>query len=346
MKNKLYVVLFAITLCHSAAYSQITITQADIPMVDMLGITASDSSSAIGVGTSGASQTWDFSAYVPTTFDTSYLSATSFTTNTVFPTATFSSCAAATGFSMCSFGYINATGLFLVGVEQIMILGGMTVHNIVSMDPNNQIMSFPFTYTNSRSYSYVQHQISTYTPASPYDSTKSVYHRTVDQSCDGWGTLITPYGTYNALRMVQIQSDIDTSYSHSSGAWSVSGTQALRYDTSYTWFAPGIGTVATISSRAPYRYSFYKQGITSGVASCAFTGAAVYPNPATETLYINNAGIGTKLSLCDAAGRTVYNAVVNSNNYSIDMRACQPGLYLLQITDGSGYRTTHKIAKQ
>jgi hypothetical protein len=175
-----------------------------------------------------------------------------------------------------------------------------------------------------------------------------VYHRTVNQLCDGWGTLTTPYGTYNAIRIKETQSNIDTSYIHVAGTWTVSATSTMSYDTSYTWLASGIGTVATISGRAPspYRYSFYKSHLPTGIAAIAQSSIAVYPNPATETLYVSNAIAGTKLDLSDATGRNICSTTATGNNSTIDMRTCTPGLYLLQITDASGNRTTHKISKQ
>jgi hypothetical protein len=172
-----------------------------------------------------------------------------------------------------------------------------------------------------------------------------MYHRTVDQVCDGWGTLITPYGSYNAIRMQQIQSNIDSTFNHTSGGWAFGTSTTLRYDTSYTWFAPGIGTVATISSKIPYRYSFYKPSAVNSVPSDLYSGMAVYPNPASETLNITNAGIGTKVSLCDATGRIVYDGTVN-NNSSINMQPYPSGMYLLQLTDVTGNRITHKITRQ
>jgi hypothetical protein len=346
MLNKYYLLLLAITLGHLAGYSQITITQSDFPMVDYTGITGNDTSTAIGTGSAGASQTWDFSAFVPATIDTAFLTATTFAGNPLFPSATFSSCASVSGFNICSYGFINTTGLYLVGVEQNGTFGSTTMHSIVSMEPNNQVISFPFTYTNTHATAYTQHQLSVFTPASPSDSTKATYHRTVDQVCDGWGTLITPYGTYNAIRVQQIQSNIDTSYTHMSGTWTVSSSTPLKYDTSYTWYANGIGSVATISGKAPYRYSFYKASLTTGIASNAGDNISVYPNPVTETLFIDNVTTGTDLCLFDISGRMFYHTTANDKGYLLDMRPYQQGLYLLQMTDVSGYRTTRRIVKQ
>jgi hypothetical protein len=347
MINKIVLLLSALLIARTSAFSQVTITQADFPMVDMAGMTGNDTSSFISPGTTGASQTWDFSSFVPSRTDTSYLKATTFAGNPLFPAATFSSCGVASGFSVCSYGYINTTGLFLVGAEQNISVSGMAIHNIVTMEPNNQVNGFPFTYSNTRTSAYVQRQLAIYTPATTYDSTRTMYHRTVNQVCDGWGTLITPYGSYNALRMQQIQTNIDTTYNHTSGgAWTFGAARALSYDTSYTWFAPGIGSVATIGGRAPRRYTFYKQGAVSGIAAAQTHALAVFPNPVNETLNICNAGIGTMLQLYDITGRLVHATTVNASSCSIDMSACQPGLYLLQVTDVSGNRVVEKISRQ
>lgn len=339
-------VLFAAFVVHTAATAQITITDADFPMVDMAGVTAGDTSWSIGVGTPGTSQTWDFSAYIPTRFDTSYLTATTFIGNPLFPSATFSSCAMAAGFSMCSYGYKTTTGMYLVGAEQNISIAGTTIHNMVFMSPHNQIIAFPANYADTRNYSYTQEQIAEYTPASTYDSVRTLYHRTIDQAYDGWGTLITPYGTYSALRMKQIQSNIDTVYNHTpGGSWAMGSTSALRYDTSYTWYAPGIGTVATITSRSPYRYSFYRPTTTTGIPHQAGSGLSVYPNPATQTLNITGITPGSELWLYDVTGRIVGHVTTRLNNCVIDVAAYAPGAYILQATAGDGTVVRYPVSK-
>ncbi|MBX2905260.1 MAG: hypothetical protein KF744_04430 [Taibaiella sp.] len=347
MKLSTVFVFFAAMLLGSAAHSQVTITDADFPLVDGLVIGVSDTSSFIGVGTPGASQTWDFSAFIPTRLDTSTAAASTFTGNPLFPTATFSSCASAAGFSMCSFGYKNTSGMYMVGAEQNISVTGTSIHNMVFMLPYNQMFSFPFTYGHTRNYSYMQEQLAEYTPASPYDSVRTIYQRTVDQDYNGWGTLITPYGTYSAIRMQQIQSNIDTAYNHTpGGSWVMGATTSLSSDTSYTWFTPGIGIVAQISARMPHRYSFYKPAGTTGVNSDVQANFTAFPNPVQEKLYINSAADGADLWLIDITGRSLDHVQMKGKVCSIDMRPYEPGLYLLQGATVSGRPVRLTIAKQ
>ena len=339
-------VCMAAALVHTATWAQVTITDADFPSADYLAISGRDTSSFIGLGTPGASQTWDFSAYVPANSDTSHFTGSTFTGNPLFPAATFSSCAMAAGFSMCSYGYKTISGMYLVGAEQNISVTGMTIHNMVFMSPYNQFVAFPLAYTNSRSYTYKQEQIAEYTPAAPSDSVRTIYHRTVDQVCDGWGTLITPYGTYNALRLQQIQGNIDTTYNHApGGAWTMGSTTSLSYDTTYTWFAPGIGTVATLFGHSPTRYSFYKPAGTTGMAAPQQAEVAAWPNPAREVLNVTNLAAGTDLRLSDFTGRIVYHTTVQGNRCTIDMERYAPGAYILQAVAERGGTVRYAVTK-
>lgn len=330
-----------------AAHGQVTITDADFPLVDGMVVGVSDTSSFIGVGTPGASQTWDFSAYIPSKYDTSTAASSTFTGNPLFPTATFSSCAMAAGFSMCSFGYKNTSGMYMVGAEQNISVTGTSIHNMVFMLPHNQIFSFPFTYAHTRSYTYMQEQLAEYTPASTYDSVRTIYYRTVDQDYNGWGTLITPYGTYSAIRMQQIQSNIDTTYNHTpGGSWVMGATTSLSHDTSYTWFAPGIGIVAQISGRMPHRYSFHLPATTTGTGLSEPAHFEAFPNPVKETLYLNSLATGADLWLSDVTGRRLQSVIISGSSNSVDMRPYEPGLYLLQGTTSSGSPVRLSIVKE
>ena len=340
-------VCLAAALLHTAAWGQVTITDADFPSADYLAISGRDTSSFIGLGTPGASQTWDFSAYVPANSDTSHFTGSTFTGNPLFPAATFSSCAMAAGFSMCSYGYKTTSGMFLVGAEQTISVTGMTIHNMVFMSPYNQFVAFPLAYTNTRSYSYTQEQIAEYTPAAPSDSVRTIYHRMVDQVCDGWGTLITPYGTYNALRLQQIQGNIDTTYNHTpGGGWTMGSTTSLSYDTTYTWFAPGIGTVATLFGHSPTRYSFYKPAGATGIGAPQQAAAAAWPNPVSGTLNVSHLASGTDVRLSDVTGRVVHQIIARGSDCIVDMQGYRPGVYILQATAASGETVRQTVIKR
>lgn len=71
---------------------------------------------------------------------------------------------------------------------------------------------------------------------------------------------------------------------------------------------------------------------------------ALYPNPATNTLYLDNKGNinYTKLAIMDLSGRKL----VEKNYHSVlDITSLAPGIYILQIRDLAGKQRVLKFAK-
>jgi hypothetical protein len=83
----------------------------------------------------------------------------------------------------------------------------------------------------------------------------------------------------------------------------------------------------------------------SGIANITNSAVLVYPNPATNELYIENASSGTVIRLFDIMGRQVYIGTVISNKQVINTGNLVPGTYLLQLTDADGNRVMRTIVK-
>lgn len=80
------------------------------------------------------------------------------------------------------------------------------------------------------------------------------------------------------------------------------------------------------------------------VSNKATEPVAVFPNPATNTLFIDNKGkiAYTKLSVTDLSGRKVLEADYRS---SVDISSLSAGMYILQLRDIAGKQRVLKFAK-
>ena len=72
----------------------------------------------------------------------------------------------------------------------------------------------------------------------------------------------------------------------------------------------------------------------------------IYPNPATENLYINHAQKGTQLFLYSSEGRIVLQKTMNTEIEDINLSTLAKGVYILQLTDDSGNKIARQILKQ
>jgi hypothetical protein len=163
---------------------------------------------------------------------------------------------------------------------------------------------------------------------------------------DGWGTLITPYGTFDALRLKSHVFETDTIYIDSIGF----GTTIERDYIEYKWMGNdrglpllqvteefGLATVAYIDSlRNP----------TTAINELDYAKISIdiYPNPATNlaTISVNGNQSGSiTLSIFNLAGlkiRDIYSGKLNQGkqNFKLDMAGISKGIYLIRVVTNEG----------
>ena len=59
---------------------------------------------------------------------------------------------------------------------------------------------------------------------------------------------------------------------------------------------------------------------------------SIYPNPASQTLYVQSGVALQRLVLLDMLGQTLYDAEVHSRQFSLDVSAYRQGIYFLQLS--------------
>lgn len=132
---------------------------------------------------------------------------------------------------------------------------------------------------------------------------------------DGWGTLITPYNTYQTLRVKSVISSVDTLYV-SALTFGSNITRPLRVE--YKWLAAGkqipvleidgtqLGNNFTITNVAYQDIHHSGAGITE--YSTGNFNASLIPNPAAENTilqYSLSAESSIKIGITDVLGKTI-----------------------------------------
>ncbi len=167
-------------------------------------------------------------------------------------------------------------------------------------------------------------------------------------SCTGPGTLsFTTSGTKPTTQFI---------YSGSSaGVDSVlwlfgDGTTGTSFDTYHTYTTPAADSyhvciVAYTNCGTDTLCREVHLG-TTGIANVTNALIKVYPNPASNELYIENATPGTTVRLFNVMGQQVYAGSIASSRQVITTSDLAPGTYLLQLTDISGNRQMRTIVKE
>jgi hypothetical protein len=206
----------------------------------------------------------------------------------------------------------------------------------------DELYNFPLTYP--------RYDSTTFRFATPTTSLLPIiYSRTGSRATrvDGWGTITTPYGTDNCIRLVTTQ------YSNDTLAISLSTLIPVpvklgfvNNQRSYQWF--------TTSSKIPFfevtgtllgntftptqvRYRGYDKSapVTSVAQESDISAMNLYPNPVKDKLWLSEPG-GTisSLEVLDVNGRFIRKA--NAEAYervsSIDVSDLATGLYVIKFT--------------
>jgi len=309
--------------------AQPTITAAGYTPIIGTSIVNATNGGGFSPGAAGASQTWDLSAIGSTgNQTTSFVANSSTMSGASFPT---SNLAAQINFTEV-FYKTTASSLQLVGLS----MGGT---KFIYSDPEDYLR-FPFTMGST----YTDHFVCNYEAGANYTREGN---STV--TADGYGTVITPNGTYtNVLRVHITQQYHDSTFSSPLVQFNVDN---------YWWIKDGIKTPLA------YLYSISSGGITStnggyvtgsvGLAdqSKVFNSIELYPVPAKNELNVAlNSDVYQKaqFKISNYIGQVVnvqknYAIQAGNNLFNIDIAELSEGVYLLQIILDNGSVETKKF---
>jgi len=127
------------------------------------------------------------------------------------------------------------------------------------------------------------------------------------------------------------------------------GTSAATPNPSHTFTDTGSHTVCvTVANDCGSNlYCLEVAGATGIESTGSIAAVKVYPNPATQSITIEGAGSGTKLSLYSITGSIQLEQTLRSSlPASINISHLPDGVYLLQFTDTQGRKGMTKVVKQ
>jgi hypothetical protein len=350
------------------AQAQITVGQAQMPQAgDTIRLSTTTNQAGLPTFSStGVNYTWDYSMLTPMsqTIDT-FLSVTStplayqlFFNDIVFYPAYVATVAQAAA-NPPAIGTVTITAVdnyYKDGATAYEGVGyGANINAVptsVKDDSIDYIYRFPMNYGNADSSNSVNH---VNIPLLGYYGTrqKRVNH------VDGWGTVKTPFGTFQALRVTTKIYATDSLYIT---ALTFGFSLPLPQQLQYKWFVlsqhvPVLQINENVIANNPvltsivYRDSARK--IVNGIAqiNSQMEGVKLFPNPAKNTVYLQSQSAinGLEISMYNVLGETIMQKHIakleTGELLPIDISGLSSGIYFIRAYTGTG-AITFKLSKE
>ncbi|AZB07418.1 T9SS C-terminal target domain-containing protein [Chryseobacterium sp. G0162] len=334
--KKLNFILFLVV--GIVSYAQPSITRAGVdPINSTINLKSEDvSGTSITAGSAGANITWDFSIYTGTN-PVAYTTRVCPGQSNCFRFPGANRITSLTNVDSHDFGSMTDTEATMLGSYSGPALGDVTVTYV------NPLIEYKFPVT------YLQQFDDTY----EFNSVSTAIGNTnetgqVSVNVDGYGTVITPRGTYsNVLRIKRMRTATQTIAS------SPTPITATYTNESYQWVSQTDGMVFSFAIN-----TFVFNGVTNVSKSVSYLDTAVlstvdpdsqkreisvYPNPSTDFITITSKEDLKKITVSSLEGKTV---ITKGSSGNIDVSKLPTGIYILQGELKNGTVVSKKIIKK
>lgn len=339
--------LFALLISMHQLTSQISIGKTDMPSPDdTVRISTGLNPDFINYQETGEDYVWDFSQLVP--ISQSVDTFVSMTDVHVFYQISFFGSSNLVGkennyipipnfpiTEPLSF-YNNTNSYFGVAGEGYLLYG---IPIPLKFDSPDILYQFPMEFGNTGS-SFAEYAFG----LDNFGYTRKEISRS--NTVDGWGTLITPYGTFDVLRLKSEVVEFDSLYIDSLGI----GLPLSREYTEYSWLGKGQKipllqiTSSLIGAVATYIDSLRFPSAINDHINFKSGDVEIFPNPATDLINITFELLSTsdvEISIYNSNGIRVANDNLLNHglgtvNVKLNMRqfGLKDGMYLLKVVSG------------
>lgn len=175
------------------------------------------------------------------------------------------------------------------------------------------------------------------------DSSLIVYNDNYTITADASCTMITPYNTFQVIRIKDVNTSHSYHYILESNEW-VLDWDEIETQTTYRWYTNDYFLVGYCDGDDKGGgFTFFKSETVVGTSLQPFAkDISVYPNPATESVTVESLIIPDRLEIFDIQGSLV---LTGSNSKMISVSDISPGVYFLKIFTKSGV-SVEKFIKQ
>jgi hypothetical protein len=321
--------------CSLQAISQITVNSWQFLGPSEVVVMALDEQPSISHTPSGPNQTWDYGELNEYSADgVAFGPAQWFTGNQYFPNANFG--AEDEGTSI--FFRKNNEGFDLMGVYGDVMETGESMP--ITFSPYQRQIAFPMTYGQTwQNTSALQITITDLEEFGDVGDSLVVTVTTYRTgNVDGWGTLNTPLGTFDALRLHTQDSIVESVVVYAFG-FPIFNESETTFENSYSFISNSLNSKYIL---VQYSYdpelelmSNVQWQMTTPVLASEDNASKVqpeiYPNPTTDSFKISNLAIGDKISILASNGQLVSSFKVSSSDMDFDVSNLSSGNYVVFI---------------
>jgi len=162
--------------------------------------------------------------------------------------------------------------------------------------------------------------------------------RTRESEVDGWGTITTPYGTFECLRIHHIINEFDSIFldAGTGPTWIPIPIPTIH---EYEWWAKEqLGPILKVKANEIFGFELvnevlyrdiYREELNVAVADYTQDVIRVYPNPSSNSLQIFGVNSSTKYEILTSSGQIVAGGRYTDN---IDIRRLNAGVFYIRLT--------------
>ena len=300
-----------------------------------------DPDASIAPGQAGANQTWDFSALSVDDISTTLTMNPDWTPyGMYFPNSNL--VMFSTDDSMYMYMEINTSQLRAVGIYTIVF---DSIELPIVYNPPLLIAEFPVQYLNHKdsdaSFSFKM-------PVSGYpgvDSARMKMDIFTQTDVDAWGTITTPLGTFEALRVYTYQEAYDSIWFKAMGYWMLYIAEKDVSD-NYAWWTdddaagyPLVEMTYFPAQDSVGDITFLNASPTQSIEkTTAPSMLAVYPNPSDTYINFDFSGESdARLEIFDNTGKLIFvNSLNAKENNKFSIEKYQPGIYFYNVIGERG----------
>ncbi|MEX1191450.1 MAG: T9SS type A sorting domain-containing protein [Brumimicrobium sp.] len=214
-------------------------------------------------------------------------------------------------------------------------------------DTIESLYKFPMNYQDSftsRSYTHID-----FNPM--FDGT-FIQYRQIESIVDGHGTLITPYDTFNTLRVHHVIEEQDSLYAEMSGTGTWIPIERTMH--SYEWWTNGekrpvlqiqteeVNNTETVTD-ITYRDKYL--GLDASLNNEKID-VSLYPNPAEENVAIMTSKNIKSVSVFSNTGQKVMDKQdISANQTSLSLKEITSGIYFVKTSTVDGTNVSKLVVK-